>query len=792
MNTKLKSSLPTLFIFFSLFIFFGFHDSAWATCYDGNGDPIEEGGCTDSAAGNYDSCATYSDNSCTYPGCTNSLACNYNQGAVGDDGSCEYDSCKPCPSGTSGNYPECFCSNGAVNPDGGCSDCGMGMEMADGECVTACSPFEIRNNAGVCVDAVCANGAVDPVNGCTTCGQGQTMVDGQCTTPTCPAGTTGTPPSCTCTNGANDPTGCTTCPTGQEMYGGTCVDECPANTSRDSSGACVCQNGSSNPPTCSSYCTDEKALNYGLSLPCKYDGTSCCPAGTTDANGNPALNADPNCPDPTATPPKNGDASVCSFCGSGSQDAQCRVPFCGDPLALNADDEATCEAFNPGLNCVETSQMCLYRTAYYCSDPNGIGPNTETLARCTANKTSPNDQCLEDNSLCDYQDKTYCGDDRAGNYDAGGAQCQADNPGSNCTADNNTCAYAYCSVGFSLNVECPSGFKFKTPDNQSYVYTYQYSPFDPYDEVCEGFSYEETDYLKGYFEQKYCGIGDSVACQGGFCGQIDWCPTIPGKQTDPTECVDVCPNKPGIQRSESQCNSNNLCVNLGNIPLPSGYYLNSQTNQCLPCKNGVCTPGNGVCGTATTADFASNINGSRACLSGTKSVVTKTGTLFTWSCLGNEGGMDQGCQANLVCSGGLTYCENKGICSDKCYVGNDCANSNICVFKGGVSLNKKLDVTPIVDRDGTCEISLDKTAEVFDAFDVTTHCTLSSQDAVITTFDPANLTTDGVGVTNYLMPNIKKDMTYTLKCHDGDVTATTTYETSIGSCRLNLKTLEAN
>lgn len=47
-------------------------------------------GCTLPYACNYDSLATYNDESCTYPGCTDSTAYNYNQNAGCDDNSCIY------------------------------------------------------------------------------------------------------------------------------------------------------------------------------------------------------------------------------------------------------------------------------------------------------------------------------------------------------------------------------------------------------------------------------------------------------------------------------------------------------------------------------------------------------------------------------------------------------------------------------------------------------------------------------------------------------------------------------
>ena len=55
-------------------------------------DELEISGCTDLTASNFNTFATDDDGSCIYLiyGCTNENACNYNPNANGDDGSCEY------------------------------------------------------------------------------------------------------------------------------------------------------------------------------------------------------------------------------------------------------------------------------------------------------------------------------------------------------------------------------------------------------------------------------------------------------------------------------------------------------------------------------------------------------------------------------------------------------------------------------------------------------------------------------------------------------------------------------
>ena len=67
---------------------------------DGDGlcDELEQAGCTDAGACNFDGMAT-NDGSCEYTscagvGCTDPLACNYDENAAEDDGSCDFCSCQ--------------------------------------------------------------------------------------------------------------------------------------------------------------------------------------------------------------------------------------------------------------------------------------------------------------------------------------------------------------------------------------------------------------------------------------------------------------------------------------------------------------------------------------------------------------------------------------------------------------------------------------------------------------------------------------------------------------------------
>ena len=68
---------------------------------DGDGlcDELEQAGCTEPGACNFDGMATDDDGSCEYTscagsGCTDALACNYDENAAEDDGSCDFCSCQ--------------------------------------------------------------------------------------------------------------------------------------------------------------------------------------------------------------------------------------------------------------------------------------------------------------------------------------------------------------------------------------------------------------------------------------------------------------------------------------------------------------------------------------------------------------------------------------------------------------------------------------------------------------------------------------------------------------------------
>ena len=74
---------------------------------DGLCDELETSGCTDMTACNYNESATDDDGSCEFTtclGCTDSAACNYDMDATEDDGSCDYETCAGCTDELACNY----------------------------------------------------------------------------------------------------------------------------------------------------------------------------------------------------------------------------------------------------------------------------------------------------------------------------------------------------------------------------------------------------------------------------------------------------------------------------------------------------------------------------------------------------------------------------------------------------------------------------------------------------------------------------------------------------------------
>ena len=157
--------------------------------FDAEGNTCVPGGCTMTAACNYDADAAYNDGSCEFStcqvfGCNVSTACNYNEGATVNDGSCDFASCfsndvEGCTNPMACNFNgEATLNDGSCDftscADMGCTDANacnydVTATINDGSCVMATTGYDCFGNciADVDGDGVCD---MDEVGGCTDMG----------------------------------------------------------------------------------------------------------------------------------------------------------------------------------------------------------------------------------------------------------------------------------------------------------------------------------------------------------------------------------------------------------------------------------------------------------------------------------------------------------------------------------------------------------------------------------------------------------------------------------------------
>ena len=113
------------------------------------GNCIEESGCTNPEACNYDPTAVFDDDSCTLPGCMDQGACNYDPLAGCDDQSClPYDAAAGCMDQNACNFnPDALCADqSCVYPLFG-NDCNIGAIACGGSTV-----WDAANQMCVCED----------------------------------------------------------------------------------------------------------------------------------------------------------------------------------------------------------------------------------------------------------------------------------------------------------------------------------------------------------------------------------------------------------------------------------------------------------------------------------------------------------------------------------------------------------------------------------------------------------------------------------------------------------------
>lgn len=123
--------------------------------------PLEEGfevygddvipGCINPTACNYNSLATFDDESCVFPGCTDSLACNYEPTAGCDDGSCFIGDCEGCTD------PNCFNFNSNATIDDGSCICPPENNNCENAILLTCG-YEVYGTIDLATDEECLFG----------------------------------------------------------------------------------------------------------------------------------------------------------------------------------------------------------------------------------------------------------------------------------------------------------------------------------------------------------------------------------------------------------------------------------------------------------------------------------------------------------------------------------------------------------------------------------------------------------------------------------------------------------
>lgn len=141
---------------------------------DGLCDELETSGCTDMTACNYNESATDDDGSCEFTtclGCTDSAACNYDMDATIDDGSCESTTCAGCTDAMSCNYDmDATIDDGSCDYScQGCTDsmaCNYDMDVTedDGSCTYPLTDYVDCN--GDCLNDEDGDGLCDEEEGC--------------------------------------------------------------------------------------------------------------------------------------------------------------------------------------------------------------------------------------------------------------------------------------------------------------------------------------------------------------------------------------------------------------------------------------------------------------------------------------------------------------------------------------------------------------------------------------------------------------------------------------------------
>ena len=352
---------------------------------------------------------------------------------------------------------------------------------------------------------------------------------------------TPTDPSCQ-VDCSTDPTqeGCDVCPglPGTQTDPSECVD-CTVESPPASCDVCPSLPGTQTDPSECVDCTvdDPPAL---CDVCPNVEGVQINPFDCDVCVDQPGVQTDPlecdYCPD---IPGVQNDPAACYQCVPEESPDQCHIEYCADSEANNTSDAPACEAANQdavqnhGYSCygVFSDPPCAYDPVIYCP------PTTQD----DCEEAHPKNECIL---------------------------------GSNCPS--------LCSWNTLIQITCPSGAKYFAPASGSYF------PVPP--NTCHPptvFSQEYIDALT----TAYCSalVPPDVPCTGPDCEEYDWCPLVPGTQTDPADCeeVDYCLDMPGTQTDPSECTD--FCKNIDGVQYESSVYSLDENGDCL-CYGVECGP----------------------------------------------------------------------------------------------------------------------------------------------------------------------------------------------------------
>ncbi len=554
----------------------------------------------------------------------------------------------------------------------------------------------------------------------------------------------------------------------------------------------VCDGESQDPDCIVNFCGDSIALNYETYAEChEYnpiytcirDDSICTYPAYNFCDDLAANNGQTIAACQAAHPGKTCvvDNSECVYppgdCEPGDYSPDCLVSYCGDvdnPIALNAQTQADCQADHQGKNCERNDMTCTYCDGmstdercivYFCgavTDDTCVNAMTSQQCRDANDKMT----CVRDDSLCECyaENVPYCPTDPDQPE-----TCQWDNPDSNCVPDNDQCELMFC--GYDVIGQ----YTFKGVIYEVELLAAYW--FDPNIEACVVPDEEELEEIMSSAFDPLSPPPPEAAV-----GNI---PIIPA--------ADQCENINGDQSYDDFINGGYQRLEGGDCsvcdPEDDNCLGDTETGQCNPALTEL-SPDEVTLGQPLVGNIGCSVGNGGA----VSTVNDPFGdSLYLWSCYGDDGSTS--CTAEVgQCPEDTTYCYGECISDNETCEEpvEPCPNPLLCSTGGKVLLRDKLKVTPIINPGDSCIVSWGKDVfgpnqGVFIRATTTTRCTLSDQNSSLYTFDVEDLDAD----TSFTKGSVLKDENFVLKCfetNDPDWPAAT----ATGSCRLNVRPSEFN